>query len=242
MLRGPRPEGLGNLSARYESGPKGTSAIGYDEGGGASYGKYQLAYLVGGLKAFLSWLAVPYPNLYNALMPLYSSAGNHPRRNPGPFLAKWLELAKGKELPAAEHEYIVMRYYDVPYSGMGEGPRTMVDNCRALQDVLLSTGVQHGPGKPGSSRGAIGIFNGCYHEGISPADYIDAIYSKRGTYLSKLKQSTRAAVLNRYADERKRAKAMLSIPVSKPTEAEAKVGAGPLDKVRGDIQNGGSKP
>lgn len=246
MLRGPRPDGLGSLSAWYESGKRGTSAVGWDEGGGSSYGKYQLAYIPGTLKKFLLWCTVPFPSLYSALWPLYGSAGNRPSTaNPSAFMAKWLELAKGQDLPKAEHEFIAISHYDPAYSGMGENPRRMVDKYRAIQDVLWSTAVQHGPGAATASRGAVAIFNNSYREGNTAEEFIDAVYTERGKYLGKLKQATRAAVLNRYNSEKKRAKGMLaaSTPATTPTSAPSNpnIPPGPLDQVRADIQNGGKK-
>ena len=49
-------EEIGSLSARFESGKAGISAIGYDSKGGTSYGKYQIASRVGSMDAFLGSL------------------------------------------------------------------------------------------------------------------------------------------------------------------------------------------
>ena len=47
---------LGFISAQGESGSMGTSAIGYDEKGGTSYGKYQIASKTGTMDKFLDHL------------------------------------------------------------------------------------------------------------------------------------------------------------------------------------------
>ena len=58
---------LGDLSAEFESGSRGTSAIGFDSGGGASYGKYQIAHRVGTLDRFMIFLRDNYLELYMVL-------------------------------------------------------------------------------------------------------------------------------------------------------------------------------
>ena len=52
----PGGEHPGDLSARYESGADGSSAIGYDKKGGTSYGRFQLSSKKGSMEGFLRFL------------------------------------------------------------------------------------------------------------------------------------------------------------------------------------------
>ena len=60
-------DGLGQLSARFESGGDGVAAIGYDRNGGTSYGKYQIASRVGSMKNFLEFLDGEAPDISQRL-------------------------------------------------------------------------------------------------------------------------------------------------------------------------------
>ena len=53
---GKKPDALGALSAQFESGKQGVSAIGYDKNGGTSYGAYQIASRPGTMDQFISFL------------------------------------------------------------------------------------------------------------------------------------------------------------------------------------------
>ena len=60
-------QGIGVLSAHFESCEKGPGAIGYDDNGGTSYGTYQISSRAGTMKLFIDYLSEQAPDLANKL-------------------------------------------------------------------------------------------------------------------------------------------------------------------------------
>ena len=197
----PKPrEPLGSLSAKYESGKRGSKAIGWDSAGGASYGKYQIAYKVGSLKNYMKFIEDRYPAIFNELDPLYADAGN----TKGAFARKWVELAGSGGLEDSEHKFIEASHYDPCYDRLNAKAKKMVDSSWAIKQVLWSTAVQHGV------KGGSTVFNwAADNAGASAVSFIKAVYRKRARRLGHLSAGVQRAVRNRYADEERRALAML---------------------------------
>lgn len=191
---------LGKLSEKYEVGKRGTATVGWDSRGLASYGRYQIATGTGTMKTFLSWCRIYYPTISDALDPHRSDM----TQKRGQFAKAWLALAAGNPVLAqAEHEFIAEKFYLESLSMIGAAPAAAVNQHPALQQVLWSTAVQHGP------WGAANIFNRGWSKGFEIEDqtnmaaYISVIYLRRSQRLSKLTERERKAVLNRYrAEER----------------------------------------
>lgn len=196
---------LGKLSEKYES--RGDSAaIGWDHAGGASYGRYQIATKVGTMDLFMTYLAKEDPMLYAELNKYRDTMFD----KHGPFAQQWKTLANKGLLKAHEHEFIKRTHYDRAIKDIALGPLTLVNKYNAVQQVLWSTAVQHGP------RNASKIFNRAWIDNISARQYIEAIYEMRGRYLGRLKQKIRAAVLQRFRHEVKDALEMLNneVPIA----------------------------
>ena len=191
---------LGSLSARYESGSEGSSAIGEDSTGGASYGKYQIATKVGSMRTFMKFLQKHNPEVFERLA-RHRDAHN----TKGNFANEWKSLAAEGVLTPIEHEFIKQKYYDKSLRRMKKhDAKKMVTSSRALQDVLWSTAVQHG------SVGAPKIFDGVYKDDIPESDYIKGIYSKRATQFGSSTAAVRASVQNRFKREEQIALAMMN--------------------------------
>ncbi len=198
MHAGPAPgsDGLGSLSAHYESGRLGSEAVGWDSTGGTSYGKYQIASKTGTMKQFMSYLKENNPAAYEKL----SAAGDPDAGKDGEFARTWKQLAKDGTLGNSEHDFIKKTHYDVSYNKIkSEGLKGMIQGSSALQDVLWSSSVQHG------GSGGANIFNKVYREGMSEQDLIKAVYAERGTRFKSSTPQVRASVQNRFADESQRA-------------------------------------
>jgi hypothetical protein len=196
-------DSLGNLSARYESGSRGSGAVGWDSTGGTSYGKYQIATKTGTMNEFMKYLKTNNPEAYSRL----SAAGPADSGKNGKFAQEWQALAKEGMLGNSEHDFIKKTHYDVGMSGIGnKSLQEMIGNNKALQEMMWSTSVQHGGG------GASSIFNKSFKEGMSEEDFIKAVYAKRGTQFGNSSSSVQKAVKNRFADEEQKALAMLDIP------------------------------
>lgn len=194
---------LGELSAKYESGRRGSTAVGWDKRGKLSLGKYQIAYGPGTLKKFLLFCWEKYPAIHDALMPLYKSITVGPSSVNGAFAKKWITLAENNMIQNAEYYFIKQSHFDRAFNGLRAELQLRVAENMALQQVLWSTSVQHG------TKNAIKIFHQTFYDGIDIATLIDRIYKKRRKYLSKLKPRTRHAVLNRYTIECRQALKLL---------------------------------
>lgn len=209
----PMHEGLGGLSARYESGNKGSEAVGWDSTGGTSYGKYQIATRTGTMSRFMDYLKTEDPEAFERLQ----AAGPADTGKNGNFAKVWQQMAKEGKLGDHEHEFIKRTHYDPGLRAIkSDELRGMIGKSSALQDVLWSTTVQHGGG-----RGA-GIFDKVYKDGMSEDDLIKAIYAERGTRFGSSSASVRASVQNRFKDEQRNALAMIGRSPDEPVSAQVR--------------------
>lgn len=207
-------DGLGELSARYESGKRGSAAIGYDSTGGTSYGKYQIAAKTGTFARFVAWLKSRGGTAQQVADMLQKAGPYDTGSRQGAVPDAWLNAVKSGMMGDLEHEFIKASHYEPAFKGLSADAQKMVNSSKALQDVLWSTAVQHGPG------GAKGIFNNTFKPNQDPATYIQRIYQVRSTKFGSSKPEVRASVMNRFADESKRAIAMLAND-GKPAAAPA---------------------
>lgn len=211
-------QGLGGLSANYESGKKGSEAVGYDSTGGTSFGKYQIASKNGGtMNKFMEYLQENNPEAHARL----AAAGPADSGKNGKFAEEWKTLAKEGKLGDSEHDFIKKTHYDVGIKNLkNENLSKMIGNNKALQEVMWSTSVQHGGA--GKGRGAADIFNKVYKEGMSEEDLIKAVYEDRGKRFGSSTPEVQQSVANRFKDEQQKALKMLKDPenskVIKPEE------------------------
>ena len=196
---------IGNYVKQFESGKRGPAAIGYDSTGGTSYGTYQFAAKNGSLKAFLEWAK----DQGEFGKKLYSDMTKMNRLDTGstnggaPSIWKqYAGIDNGEALHKLEHNYIYNKFYNKAISGIKDpNARKLIESDRGLQEALWSTAIQHGPGSASRGSGAIGIFNKTYKEGMTAADWLKAIYAKRGTQFGSSTANVRNGVLNRYKRE-----------------------------------------
>lgn len=145
-------EEIGSLSARFESGKAGISAIGYDSKGGTSYGKYQIASRVGSMDAFLSFLDTEAPDIAQRLR--RSGPANTGSRQ-GAMPEEWKNIAaeQPERFGSLQESFIRESHYDPAVAGITERTRlNMAELSPIMREVIWSTAVQHGP------RGAVRIF------------------------------------------------------------------------------------
>lgn len=191
---------LGSYVKRFESGNRGSSAVGWDSTGGTSYGTYQLAAKTGAMKEFLRYAKNQGGQFGNELVSAMNQAGpldTGSKKGAGPEIWKKFAAADGgKALHKLETGYIYGKYYKVALDKIKDSSaKSLLMSDRGLQEALWSTAIQHGPGGAGK------IFNATYKSGMSPADWLKAIYAKRGTQFGSSKPSVRKSVLNRYKQE-----------------------------------------
>lgn len=138
-------EDLGNLAAKFESGEEGIAAIGYDRHGGTSYGKFQIASRVGTMGKFLRYLEDKAPDLATRL----ASSGP---ANTGGRAGKMPEAWKGiaaedpQRFERLQNDFIRESHFQPAVQQLAENTGVFVETMpAALQEVVFSTAVQHGP-------------------------------------------------------------------------------------------------
>lgn len=205
-------EGLGSLSARFESGEAGVDAIGYDRQGGTSYGQYQISSRAGTMSAFLEFLDERAPEWARGLRA--AGPANTGDRG-GAMPREWKRIAAENpdRFAALQRDFIERTHYLPALEEIRE--KTGVDmgsQPRALQEVLWSTAVQHG------ARGAARLFRRAIEQEGAPggrpllpaSKVIDEIYSERAGQFGSSSVEVRAAVRKRFQEERKLALGMLN--------------------------------
>ena len=203
---------IGVLSAHFESCEKGPGAIGYDYNGGTSYGTYQISSRAGTMKRFVDYLSERAPDLANKL----KAAGPANTGNTfGKMPEVWKKVATEDPVRFSKLQYdFIEKSHYLPAVQEISG-RTGLDISkapRALQEVLWSTAVQHGP------NGASKIFTKAIkraqakNNGVKIAQLIGSIYDMRAGQFGSSGPHVRAAVRSRFREEGRMALAMLSDP------------------------------
>ena len=212
----PNASDLGSLSARYESGNKGPSSIGFDQVGGTSYGSYQIATRVGAFNKFLAYAA---SNGANDVVKRLVNAGDPDGGVNGPVANEWRKLAKEGKISAIEKAFIKNTYYIPALNGLDPEIMNLVNSSPALQQVLWSTSVQHGAYR------ASEIFNSLYTSGISKKEFIEKIYNDRGRRFVSSSPQIQASVKRRFVNEKQLAINMIKnsedISVESPENSSA---------------------
>ena len=201
----------GELSARFESGEGGVSAIGHDRVGGTSYGKYQIASRPGTMDRFLTYLDSHEPAWANRLR----EAGPADTGSKiGAMPSEWKAIAAEDptRFEKLQHEFISGETYK-PARNMILGRTGLdLDNAPpALREVLWSTAVQHG------ATGAARIFNNVidrFASGNRSGDFnamlIEGVYDTRKGQFESSTGRVQKAVANRMDSEKQIALAMLN--------------------------------
>ncbi len=204
-------EELGTLSAKYETGGRGPGTVssGAGDPGGVSYGSYQMATKTGTAKRFVTQASFPWLQDFQNLTP--GSAD---------FSACWKRIATNQrdEFQKCQHAYIKRTHYDLLVAKiLNEDNVDINTRSNALQNVVWSTAVQHGPATPIVHRA-------CATLSCKPTDrqydeqLIRAIYAERGrrkpdgnlAYFGKSSPSVQTGVANRFKSELQDALAMLA--------------------------------
>jgi hypothetical protein len=205
---GGQDDGLGSLAAQFESGKDGVAAIGYDRVGGTSYGKYQIASRVGTMNGFLAFLDVQAPDLSKQLRAA-GPANTGSRRGKMPEVWQKIAAEQPARFEALQEKFIHDSHYapalDAVTRTAGIDPAKL---SPAMQEVLWSTAVQHGP------AGAARIFNravskGGFDDMQAERKLIDTVYAIRSEQFGSSTEQVRAAVRSRLKQEKALALDML---------------------------------
>ena len=203
---------IGQLSARFESGNEGISAIGYDRTGGTSYGKYQIASKPGSMDQFIKFLERKNPNIAARLK---SAGPADTGSRDGKMPQVWRSIAQEQPelFEDLQKRFISESHYQPALKGIKAAGYEVESLSPAMHEVLWSTAVQHGP------SGAVRIFTQSANmvgisEGQSIGDQeeqqlIKSIYELRGTLFGSSTAEIQASALRRMQDEKNLALAML---------------------------------
>jgi len=206
-------EVLGSLSAMFESGSRGSEAIGYDRVGGTSYGKYQIASKVGTMDRFISFLGREKPEWAELLK--NAGPANTGSRN-GKMPEVWRELAgkDSEEFERLQTAFIRKETYEPARSKILEATGIDMNNApKVVQEVLWSTSVQHGA--TGASRifnKVIDSFMGAEKGGDFNQRLIEGVYDRRKGQFGSSSSRVQASVKSRLEREKDIALNQLQIP------------------------------
>ncbi|MEZ7196010.1 hypothetical protein [Pseudodesulfovibrio karagichevae] len=200
----------GQLAAQFESGEAGTAAIGFDRVGGTSYGTYQIASKPGTMDEFLAYLDETRPEWADRLR---DAGPANTGSKQGGMPSVWRAIAA--EDPAGfdqvQHDFISRQTYDPARSMILDRTGLDFNNAPpALQEVLWSTSVQHGP------TGAANIFNKVIdrflHKGQNDdfnAQLIKGVYESRKNQFGSSTARVQKSVAHRMDSEKQLALNML---------------------------------
>ncbi len=201
--------GIGKLSQQFESGSQGIAAIGYDRVGGTSYGKYQIASRVGSMDNFLNFMDKNAPDMSEKLR---AAGPSNTGSKQGTMPDVWRQLAaqEPERFEALQEKFIYDSHYKPAVAALRE--RSSLDGdsfSPAMQEVLFSTAVQHGP------TGAARIFSNAAAQSGSAEDaqfsqrLIDNVYELRSGQFGASTPAVQASARNRMQQEKGLALAML---------------------------------
>ncbi|MFN6981237.1 MAG: LysM peptidoglycan-binding domain-containing protein [Brevundimonas sp.] len=204
---------IGALSAQYETSGRGPGTVssGAGDPGGVSYGSYQLAGNMNRPQEFLASEGARWAAEFSGATPGSQAFSN-----------TWREIAAREPdaFQAAQHDYIQRTHYDVQATRVANAGLDVSTRSHALQDVVWSTSVQHGPNSAVVTRAMAAV----ERQGIDPSSgnaydraLIDAVYDERGrrdangelAYFSSARADVQAGVAQRFEDERRDALNML---------------------------------
>ena len=196
---------LGQYVAKFESAGKGSSAIGWDVRGGTSYGKYQIATRVGTFKEFIKFAKSEGGEFGQRLAAEFERIGeaNWDTGRNGLGAQLWQKFAQvdgGKALAKLEKAFIHKTHFSAAMRRLADPTmEQLIMSDRGLKEAMWSTSIQHGAGN--ATKGAAGIFNQTYRQGITPEEWLRAIYAKRSTQFGNATPNERAGVINRFKQE-----------------------------------------
>lgn len=196
---------LGQYVAKFESAGKGSSAIGWDVRGGTSYGKYQIAARVGTFKEFIKFAKSEGGEFGQRLAAEFERIGeaNWDTGRNGLGAQLWQKFAQvdgGKALAKLEKAFIHKTHFSAAMRRLADpAMEQLIMSDRGLKEAMWSTSIQHGAGN--ATKGAAGIFNQTYRQGITPEEWLRAIYAKRSTQFGNATPNERAGVINRFKQE-----------------------------------------
>jgi hypothetical protein len=213
LKNNPSENALGVLSARFESGNRDIEAIGYDRQGGTSYGKYQLSSRAGSMERFIRFLETKAPDWAARLQ---AAGPADTGSTEGVMPEAWKDIAAEDPVKFGnlQHAFIRRDYYNPARDMIQETTGLDFNEAPvALQEVLWSTAVQHGP------TGATRIFTRAVDRFLTGNDFnqnshdlIEDIFDLRSRQFGSSTTEVQNAVKNRFTQEKQLAFGLLDQP------------------------------
>ncbi len=200
---------IGKLSQQFESGKQGISAIGYDRVGGTSYGKYQIASRVGSMDNFLNFLDTNAPDISEKLR---AAGPSNTGSRQGAMPDVWRQIAadEPQRFEALQEKFIYDSHYKPAVTALRQRSDLNGDEFSpAMQEVLFSTAVQHGPTGAARIFSNAAALSGSKGEADFDSRLIDNIYSIRSEQFGASTTAVQASARNRMQQEKNLALAML---------------------------------
>lgn len=207
--RASQADGIGKLSAKFESGSDGIAAIGYDRTGGTSYGKYQIASRVGSMKSFLAFLDGEAPDLSKRLR---SSGPANTGSRRGAMPDEWRKIAQEQpdRFEKLQEAYIHESHYKPALDSIGKTTGVDPDALsQAMREVIWSTAVQHGPAGAARIFAKADDMSGSAKDASYERKLISNVYGLRAGQFGSSTAQVRNAVRNRFREEKELALNML---------------------------------
>jgi len=177
LFRHQSGRGYGWLSAEQESGKDAGCALGYDDEGGCSYGKYQLAVRTGTLKDFLNWVNKKISNQYSFFTEEMINESKVSMSKSQclecEFTKRWMGLCNDEAFNSWQKNYIIETHYkplqNRIINNFGEtklfSSMSAADE-EALIEMCISLGVQHGGAYRIFQMALLRDYRGCSDEQI----------------------------------------------------------------------------
>jgi len=202
--------GIGKLSAAFESGTEGVSAIGYDQNGGTSYGTYQIASKPGTMRGFIDFLKDQAPE-WSAKLKAAGPANTGSTKGRMPEAWRSIAAEDPQKFGQLQRDFIETTHYDPARDKILARTGVDVDTLpAAAREALWSTSVQHG------ASGAARIFGraiksiGSGKTGNEFAEkLISKVYDDRKRLFGSSTVSVQASVQGRMNSEKTMVLAML---------------------------------
>lgn len=195
-----------STSEFFESRGKPTT-IGYDSGGGTSYGRHQLA-SKSSMKDFLEWVKSQGENGKKIYDTMYQSVGGdwsklNTGSKTGAPVDAWLQLVNDGTLGDLDKKFFTDLWFPRTLKTLPGSLRQLVTDNKPLQHAIFSGMIHHG--EAGVKRLAVDA----YKPGMTSEEWTNAFYGLR----AERKQgdaSTRAGLMKRYNEERNIILAMIN--------------------------------
>lgn len=193
---------IGSLSAQFESGKEDIAAIGYDQRGGTSYGRYQIASRVGSMSNFLKFLDSNGAKDLSERLRAAGPANTGSRK--GKMPTEWRKIAQEQpeRFAKLQEDFISDNYFQPALASIDANTRLKARNIsNTLREVIWSTAVQHGPSGAAELFSQADAKSGRLDRGYERR-LIRNLYNLRAGQFENSSQSVKEAVQNRLQREK----------------------------------------